>query len=237
MSSLLAGLQDVLFPARCLACDALLGRHRLPLLCSNCASRLVPLVSPLCLCCGIPFAAGKDHLCGNCLPGKSPFDRIRSAFSYQEPMVGLIHQVKFGRRLTGLATLGVLARNSSACSSLSRPDLILPVPLHVRRLRQRGFNQSLLLARACFPAWKDRIAATGLGRVRDTIPQTELSGKERRKNLKGAFCLHVPGGVAGKSILLVDDVLTTGSTVFECSRILQKAGAAGVEVFTLARVL
>ena len=235
--SLLAGVQDVLFPARCLACETLLGRYRLPLLCSDCVSRLVPLVSPLCLCCGMPFEAGEDHLCGNCLAGKSPFDLIRSAFSYQEPLVTLIHQVKFGRRLTGLATLGVLARNSSAWSSFSRPDLILPVPLHCRRLRQRGFNQSLLLARSCFPGWKDRIAAAGLRRIRDTIPQTDLTGKERRKNLKGAFCLNVSGGVAGKSILLVDDVFTTGSTVVECSRILQKAGAARVEVFTLARAL
>ena len=235
--SLFADVQDLLFPARCLACEALLGRHRLPLLCRDCSARLVPLASPLCRCCGTPFATGEDHLCGNCLAGKPPFDLVRSAFSYQEPLTGLIHQVKFGRRLTALATLGLLARNSCACSDLCRPDLILPVPLHVRRLRQRGFNQSLLLARTCFPEWQDRIAAAGLKRIRNTTPQTDLSGRERRKNLKGAFCLNVAGGVAGKKVLLVDDVLTTGSTIAECSRILEKGCAARVEVFTLARAL
>ncbi len=235
--SLLADVQDVLFPARCLACETLLGRYRLPLLCSDCLSRLIPLSSPLCLCCGIPFAAGENHLCGNCLGGNPPFDLVRSAFSYQEPLVTLIHQVKFGRRLTGLSTLGVLVQNSCAVSSLSCPDLILPVPLHGRRLRQRGFNQSLLLARSCFPEWKGRIVAAGLRRLRNTLPQTDLSGKERRKNLKGAFCLNVSCEVAGKTILLLDDVFTTGSTVVECSRILRKAGAARVEVFTPARAL
>ncbi len=235
--SLFADAQDLLFPARCLSCEALLGRHRLPLLCPDCAARLVPLTSPLCRCCGTPFVAGEDHLCGNCLAGKPSFDLVRSAYSYQEPLVSLIHQVKFGRRLTPLATLGVLGRNSCACSALSLPDLILPVPLHGRRLRQRGFNQSLLLARACFPKWKDRIAANGLKRIRNTTPQTDLSGRERRKNLNGAFCVDIRGGVAGKKVLVVDDVLTTGSTVLECSKILQKACAARVEVFTLARAL
>ncbi len=235
--SLLAALQDVLFPARCLACETLLGRHRLPLLCNSCSGRLVPLASPWCLCCGIPFNAGADHLCGNCLSKNTPFDLVRAAFPYREPLAGLIHQVKFGRRLAGLATLAYLARESPAFSSLATPDMIIPVPLHGSRLRQRGFNQSQLLARHCFPFWKDRIRATGLVRVRNTISQTDLSGKERRKNLKGAFSLCVPDLVAGKSVLLIDDVLTTGSTVSECSRILRIGGARRVEVFTLARAL
>ncbi len=232
-----AALQDLLFPARCLACEILLGRHRLPLLCDSCYTRLAVLGSPWCLLCGIPFAAGADHLCGDCLADDRPFAFARTAFLYREPLVTLIHQLKFGRRLTGLVTLGRLVRDTPAVAALSCPDIIIPVPLHVNRLRQRGFNQSLLLARSCFPGWKNRIVVDILHRIRNTVPQTDLSGSERRQNLKNAFSVSGAERIAGRSILLIDDVVTTGSTIGECSRILRHAGAQRVEVFALARAL
>ncbi len=117
------------------------------------------------------------------------------------------------------------------------PDIILPVPLHISRLRSRGFNQALLLARVCFPEWQGKIQPDLLHRHKPTIPQTSLSGKARRNNLKGAFSVSDPGLVAGRKILLIDDVFTTGATLNECAKTLSKAGAAEIEAFTLAMAL
>jgi len=234
--SLLAAGRDLLFPARCLACGVLLGRHALPLLCSSCCDQLVPLTSPQCRCCGTPFTTGRDHLCGACLKTPPPFTLARSAFLYQPPLDRLILAIKFGHHLTGLASLAHLASHSPACATLTRPDLVLPVPLHRDRLRERGFNQALLLARSCF-AGQAEVAADVLRKDLATQPQTRLSGAARRKNLRGAFSVHRPDQVAGKKILLVDDVFTTGSTMVACARVLIQAGAVRVEAFTLARVL
>ena len=117
------------------------------------------------------------------------------------------------------------------------PDLILPVPLHLNRLRERGFNQALVIARGCFPQWNSKIETGLLLRLRSTSPQSLLAGKERRGNLKKVFSLADVSKVAGKRVLLVDDVFTTGSTVNECSKVLHSAGVARIEVFTLARSL
>lgn len=151
-------------------------------------------------------------------------------------MASLIVKFKFGGKLGNLASLAVLAGHSPLFSHLTEPDLIIPVPLHKRRLRERGFNQALLLAKRCFPDWQNRFAVYGLLRRYATVPQVSLSGEQRRRNLKGAFILGMDASmVAGKTILLVDDVFTTGSTVSECSQILKNAGAARVEVFTMTR--
>jgi len=114
-------------------------------------------------------------------------------------------------------------------------DLIIPVPLHKKRLRQRGLNQSLILARLFFPGDRDKIDYTLLLRAEDTIPQTSLDGEKRRKNLRGAFKVPEPARIKNKSICLVDDVLTTGTTVSECSRTLIRAGAREVKVLTFTR--
>jgi ComF family protein len=213
-----------------------LGRHVLPLLCLSCRKRLVPLCSPLCGRCGTPFATGRDHLCGTCLRQPPPFALARSAFLYQDPLDRLIVDIKFGHHLTGLASLVHLAWRSPALSALGRPDLVLPVPLHRDRLRERGFNQALLLARSCF-AGRAPVAADVLRKDLATLPQTRLSGRARRKNLRSAFSVQRPDQVAGKKILVVDDVFTTGSTMAACARVLVRAGAARVEGFTLARSL
>lgn len=238
--SIFESIKDLLFPPRCLSCDRPLDRYRLPLLCELCCSRFIPIVSPLCICCGLPFSSGRDgrdHLCGDCLSGEQPFALARAPLYYQQPLVSLILQWKFGHHMTGLATMAALATRSMVVSEFTAPDLIFPVPLHKSRLRQRGFNQALLLAGSCFPRWRNRIVADGLLRVRATVPQISLDGAGRRKNLKGAFALKDSDMVRGKTVLLVDDVFTTGSTVCECSRILQAGGAGRVEVFTLARSL
>ena len=153
---------------------------------------------------------------------------------YDGPVAEAIHRFKYQGERAGLATFASFLR--AAPLDLAEPDAILPVPLHPSRLRQRGCNQALVLAQAFFPKAERRLDPGLLVRLRHTHSQTGMSGKERRQNLKNAFGVTTPAAVAGKSLLLVDDVYTTGSTVNECARILRRAGAARVEVLTLARV-
>jgi len=115
-------------------------------------------------------------------------------------------------------------------------ELILPVPLHKRRLRQRGFNQASLLTQTLFAPWRDRIRLDLLIRIRWTEPQINFRGADRQKNVRHAFAVSKSEEVMGKSVVLVDDVFTTGATVNECARALKKAGALSVLVLTLARV-
>ena len=124
---------------------------------------------------------------------------------------------------------------SESMQDLSKPDWVVPVPLHAGRLRERGFNQALLLCRACFPQWRRLIRTDILLRPAATIPQSQLTGTERRRNLRGAFQLRHSAEVRNKNVLLVDDVFTTGSTMAECSSVFRAAGARRIEAFTLAR--
>ncbi len=236
-STLLAGARDLLFPSFCLGCGRQLATARLPLLCADCRAALVFSRSPCCTCCGLPFAGGSDHLCGDCLQGRHGFDLARFAVLYSGPVPRLVQDLKFLGRTTPLATMASLFRLSGVADRFTEPDLILPVPLHPTRLRRRGFNQSLLIARACFPAWRARIAPDLLVRRRATVPQAGLSGSRRRRNLHRAFALRQGEGLRRSRILLVDDVFTTGSTVRECVSVVRRAGAARIEVFTLSRSL
>ncbi|HNC99145.1 MAG TPA: ComF family protein, partial [Myxococcota bacterium] len=212
MSSLLGAIQDLLFPPACLGCTRRLDSSRPPLFCDECLKTLAFITSPLCPCCGVPFAVGEDHLCGECLQSHYAFDRARSLFLYQPPVADIILQLKFGGRLGSLATLGSLAAGAACLQELTEPDLIVPVPLHLHRLRSRGFNQATHIARACFPHWTKKIEVDALHRTRQTTPQSQLSGRERRTNLHQVFAIRKRVEVRDKRILVVDDVLTTGST-------------------------
>jgi ComF family protein len=235
MKSLVAALADLLFPPCCLGCERRLDSSRPPLFCADCAAHLAFIRSPLCYCCGNPFVTGADHLCGDCLAGHQAFDLARSLFHYQPPIAHLIRALKFRGNLAGLVSFRALINQENFSATFTEPDLVLPVPLHNSRLRERSFNQALLIAKNCLPQWQGKIAASLLLRHRPTSPQTSLTGKERRLNLRQAFTLSNPTKITGAKVLLVDDVYTTGSTVNECSRILRKAGAMRIEVFTLAR--
>lgn len=230
-------LVELLFPSTCLACRQPLAPATLPMFCPACLAEVELLRGPLCPGCGRPFpkAAGGEHFCGLCLTGHYHFARARAVALYTAPLAQVIHRFKYQGQTHALASFhALLALLPEAVAQ--PPELILPVPLHDRKLRQRGFNQAALLARAFFPREKKRVRTDLLRRERDTEPQTSLSGKARRQNLKNAFALREPGEVRGKRVLLVDDVFTTGTTVNECARVLKKAGAARVEVLTLARV-
>ena len=227
---------DLLFPPLCLGCGVGLASSQPPLFCPECQKQIAPLAPPFCTCCGrpLPAAAGSGHTCGRCLTKPPAFAKARALTLYNGPMAEAIHRFKYQGEQAGLATFAHFHR--ALVSDLAAPDMILPVPLHPERLRQRGFNQALHLAQAFFPKAERRLDPGVLVRLRHTHTQTGMNGTERRRNLKNAFGLTIPERVAGRSILLVDDVYTTGSTVNECAKVLRRAGAARVEVLTLARV-
>jgi len=237
MKRFFTALLDLLLPSFCLACEKPLGSAPEFLFCPDCLKRLTFIHSPLCPCCGRVYlaAAGGDHLCGGCLAVPPHFTRARALFLYEEPLKEVIHRFKYQGKTACLPSFARFAQNHPLLADLEGVDWIVPVPLHPSRLRERGFNQALLLARAMFP--KDhRIIPDLLVRTRPTEPQTSFNGTARRANLKNAFAVVKPHRLAGKNILLIDDVFTTGTTVNECARVLKKAGAAEVMALTLARV-
>ncbi len=153
-------------------------------------------------------------------------------------MVELISRFKYQGATYLAEPLGMLLADlQDEYFSFSNIDILIPVPLHPRRLRERGFNQSLLLARVISRLKKIPLACHLLERVRYTPPQTQLSGSEREKNVRGAFCLRSNHFLAEKTVLLIDDVFTSGATVNECTRVLKEAGAREVQVLTLARAI
>jgi len=189
--------------------------------------------------CGIPFdGAGTDHACGACLMHPPSFDAARAALIHDGPGRNLIHAFKYTnkihlRRPLALLTARSLADFVASCD----PGLIVPVPLHVRRLRGRGFNQAILLGEVLAREWGIPLHRQLMQRIRWTEPQINLTAEQRRDNVKGAFSVRDAAAVAGKRVLLVDDVFTTGSTVEECAKMLKKSGAGHVAVVTVARAL
>lgn len=226
---------DLFFPPVCASClKPVSGSVSL---CDVCAMDIRYLHSPLCLRCGTSFSSGDsgDHFCGSCL-GKPPtFSLARGIVLYAPPVSHLLHRLKYGADRTVLSALSQMAVQFDF-TVFSSCDLIIPVPLHPRRLRERGLNQSLVLAHIFFPLKAKIIYPEILIRIRDTVPQTGLNGKERRRNLQAAFAVRRKEDIVGKGICLVDDVFTTGTTVHECSRTLLRAGAKEVKVLTMARV-
>lgn len=163
------------------------------------------------------------------------FTRARSLVIYNEIVARAILSFKFGGKKEALKTFRTFKELSGMPEDIAHADFIVPVPLHEKRLRKRGFNQASLLALSFFPKEKDKIKNTMLFRKRKTIPQTGLDGSSRRKNIKNAFWVKDPEKIKGKNIILIDDVFTTGTTVNECARVLVKSGAKRVDVLTLAR--
>lgn len=180
------------------------------------------------------LAASPSHLCGSCRESPPPFDAAVSGGEYGGPYRDLLHTFKFNQRPD-------LARYIAGLmmETISLPDVevIMAVPLHPRRLRARGYNQSLLMAREMGRISGIPLSIDDLARVKATRPQFELKHDEREENVRGAFRVTRPAAVEGKRILLIDDVYTTGSTVRECAKVLKKAGAEAVFVATAAMVV
>jgi ComF family protein len=230
-------LIDFFFPPRCPACRV---RTETVDLCVACAGAIRGAGTPLCTLCGLPrHGTGGDHPCGRCLRRSPRFARARACASYRHdeasPLIEVLQRLKYGRDITYGAVLG-----RYLCTHLPMTidhDLIVPVPLHQRRLRWRGFNQSALLARTLAAHTGRQVELRALARVRATPPQVGLGERQRRRNVARAFGVREPDRLRDRRVLLIDDVMTTGATVNECARVLRRAGAAQVDVVVLARAL
>jgi ComF family protein len=237
---LFRALLDIFFPPLCLACKSFVPDSTEILLCAACREKIIPIQPPLCPVCGIPFHTehGMNHDCGECATTHRPFTAARSAVVFDGPAKELIHRLKYGKKTHLSRPLALLtARRVAPFITESGAELVVPVPLHRKRLRQRGFNQSVLLAGALAKSWHLPMSRNNLRRTRWTEPQISLSVADRTKNVRGAFAVKDPTQIKGKRILLVDDVYTTGSTVTECAKVLKNIGAKEVYVATVARAV
>jgi ComF family protein len=223
-------LQRGLLPSTCLLCGAA-GTAEQDL-CAGCAADL-PRNTPACPGCALPLAAVQTGLCEHCRSRPQPFDRAFVPFRYRPPVDFLIRGLKFTGRLSHARLLGELFAATLAERNAPLPDCIIPVPLHPLRLRERGFNQALELARATGRHFGIPLLAEGLRRVRHTTPQIQLDAQRRQTNLLGAFVIGRP--LIGSRVALVDDVITTASTVAECARVLRGGGATDIEIWAIGR--
>lgn len=239
LSSVFHGILELFLPSACVSCNSPVNGSGIPHFCSACWNDFSPLPGPVCPRCGRPFESPEalthspGHRCLSCRNELPHFDQSVSVGLFEGTLREAVHTFKY-----------------KPCRSLGRPlsrwmaenigfepgiDIVMPVPLHTKRLRQRGFNQSLLLAHGISRHYGLTLSFDNLARTRHTKPQVELSGKDRIANVAGAFSLRRPELLAGTSVLLIDDVFTTGATLNECSRVLKDADASRVMALTLAR--
>lgn len=237
------GLGAAVFPSSCRFCRAVLIKISPVPVCEDCLAALSPLNQSVCKLCGqhpvSPSAA--DACCSECLREPPPFTRAVAYGSYDGVLRQLIHLLKYQRVRPVAEVLGrCLAESIGNILPEFGPEapLVVVVPLHASKMRQRGFNQSELIAREAVAKLPRRIQVSGSVLVRRwaTESQTGLSRAQRKLNVKGAFALARTHAIAGRDILLVDDVLTTGATASECARLLKRAGCCRVWVATVANV-
>ena len=229
-------LLDFLFPPQCLICNKQVPAHGT--LCLECWQHVGFITDPMCACCGKPFdfSIGNDALCGQCLREHPPYGRARAVFRYNDHSRALVLKLKYADQLHLAAVYGTWLANFGK-ELIAQSDVIIPVPLHYWRFLGRRYNQAALLAKALHKRCQLPMLPDGLKRIRSTKPQPGLTQKQRRDNVKGAFAIHPRhvDAIKGKNILLIDDVLTTSATIFQCTKILLDAGALQVNVLTLAR--
>lgn len=210
--------------------------------CRPCWQRIARLDGILCDLCGYSFASrnlpAEEVLCAACRRGDFHFDFARSYGRLEDPLQSIIHQFKYGSHPSLARPLARLIHALWVQSFQDRaPDMIVPVPLHKARQRERGFNQAWLLARHLSRWTQVPLMDRVLVRFRSTAVQAGLSRGQRRRNIRGAFKVPDRAAVRKRAVLLVDDVFTTGATLNECARMLRKQGAHRVDVATVARVV
>jgi len=240
LKRLIKDVGDVIFPPQCLACAERVDLSPSQLFCVSCWMKVKFIEGSLCTVCGLPFlnSAAKSHVCGSCLEKKPFFALARGVVSFETVIMEVVHKFKYGRDLSLGEALGSLfAEFSFSDMTFSDYKMIIPVPLHKQKLRERGFNQALLLAKKIGKKYSLPVNFSLLKRHKFTLTQTGLNRREREENIKGAFSVVDRKAVVGESLILIDDVFTTGATVNECARTLLKAGARKVAVLTLARVV
>ncbi|MCX6566511.1 MAG: ComF family protein [Candidatus Aminicenantes bacterium] len=226
------------FPSFCKTCGRLLENPRERILCADCLDQIRLHRSPGCPVCGRFFdGAGESHLCGSCAVSVPSFSRHRSAGRYRDLLKDSILLLKYRKFRPLAAVLGRMAHESLRGEEdfWLGVDLIVPVPLHKKRRRERGFNQSEEIGREIGKRAHIPVVRNALRKIRNTPPQTSLDHRERANNVRGAYVVGRKNVIEGKVVLLVDDVYTTGSTLGECARMLRREGAADVRAVTIAQ--
>jgi ComF family protein len=253
-------LINYLYPPRCAACDARMRLDSVARICQLCIGQIERIPDPICRVCGIPLQNASSRAvfdqsgtcgyegtavdkCRSCAESPPYFGQARAIARYRpgvaedgQVVPSIIRRHKYGRDQS-------LSRALAQCLGENLPvdgndyDLVLPVPLHRRRLRWRGFNQAALLGLAVARKIGCPLDVATLTRIRDTPAQTSQDSNQRRQNVRGVFAVRRPERIATRRLLLVDDVMTTGATLDECARTLLAAGAQKVDVLTLARAV
>ena len=229
-----------LLPPRCVLCRRP-GQPPAYDLCADCECE-IPVVPDPCRRCGLPRNGGEEGEEGGCVHCRAldlPYSQCIAPWAYEFPVTQLVQALKYEGALANARVFGTRMAThamAEAADPWRRPALVVPMPLHPSRLVERGFNQSHEIARVVTRLLDLRLAPKGLRRVRGTAPQVGLSRRERAGNLRGAFVAD-PRVVAGQHVVLVDDVVTTGSTAIEAASTLRAAGAASIAVWAVARAL
>jgi len=228
IASLIERAFDLILPSCCAVCAA--PGHDDLALCLRCHARL-PRPGNGCAVCARPLENEGPLICGRCQQAPPHYDRTIALLQYKEPVDHLIIGLKFSARLAHARLLSTLFMDT--LDDETKPELLIPMPLHRQRLRERGFNQSMELARLISKQTGIPIDANSCSRTRNTEPQSTLSAKGKEKNVKNAFAVIQP--IKAKHVAIVDDVMTSGHTVNELARTLKRAGISRVDVWVMAR--
>ncbi|MFH1678118.1 MAG: ComF family protein [Candidatus Omnitrophota bacterium] len=237
LKGILKSLLNVTFPSTCLACRTPLDNTSIDsLLCYNCWKAIKRNTPPLCAICGRKIRGAYQKVCPNCQRQNFSFDRAFSPCAYEGVIRELIHKFKYQNKdyLKLLLSRLLIEFIQQYRLTLDFFDLVIPIPLHGVRLKEREFNQAEILARKIADNFSLPLSPSNLWRKHHRQAQIELDTNQRWKNIKGCFTLRDPAEVRGKKILLIDDVLTTGATCSEAASVLKTAGAINIWVLTLA---
>ncbi len=236
-------LLNLLYPESCLVCAEPVSRQQDCCLCDACWHKTLQLRirEPWCPSCGLPFqdfGSAESHLCGDCILNPPAYSGARSFGYYAAELSRIVQCLKFQHRqnLAGLLS-PLMASTFFECWDRREFDAVVPVPLHPKRRRERGYNQAGLLGRGLSRHIAVPFFEQSLARVQHTLPQVGLTDPERLRNVRGAFRCRAPEKVAGRRVLLVDDVMTTGATVASAAEALLAGGALRVSVLTAARAV
>ena len=227
----------ILYPANCILCKTPLFLNELHL-CLLCKQKIQPLSAPTCLKCARPIPPYESFTtCSSCRSERPYYDRGFALVEYDEPTRLILHQIKFEKKPWLFEIYLDLMQKLYPAFPLNHYEMMIPVPLDSRREQKRGFNQALMIAQLI-----KRLNPSNhlpikkfIKKTKKTMPQSQLRRNQRLTNLNGAFELEGADEVSGKNILLIDDILTTGSTINECARILKENRAERVDFFTIAR--
>lgn len=244
LSSWFQTVLDFVFPASCAYCQKFVGDDRVLIFCQSCWNTITPISDSACPRCGKPYSSqvvlhhSPEFLCGECRISPPFFDQALAATYYEGVMKEAILQFKFHYKTKlGKPLAQWLISRIPGNIDIQKYQVILPVPLHKTRQKQRGYNQSAILAKHLAQYYHLTLSLRNLIRIRPTDAQSQIKDrKERQENVRNAFRLRFPGAIRDQNLILVDDVLTTGATVNECAKTLKQAGAASILVLTLSRV-